>query len=329
MKKLVENFPNNILESLQIANQVELNGNFEGIENIVITGLGGSGIGGTIFSKLFENELKLPVIINKGYFLPEFVSSKTLLVACSYSGNTEETMSALNIALKKRAKVIGITSGGKLKEAAVQNNFDCIEIPGGLPPRAAFAYPFVQLIGLFAKLGLIAEQHLKELPEIASFLKAQKQQICEEAEIMAKQLYNTLPIIYAEDTLEGLAVRLRQQINENAKMLAWHHVVPELNHNEIVGWRSKNEKYSIIFLQTGDEYSRNQHRLNYVEGVTKPYCGNIFHVFAKGDTQLQKAFYLIHFGDWLSVFLAEVKQIDPVEVRVIENLKEKLKGIKD
>lgn len=328
MKKLVENFPSMLREGIEIAQNITTLVEVRKIQNIVITGLGGSGIGGTIIQKLVEQNICVPVVVNKGYFLPQFVAPNTLVIACSYSGNTEETLQAYSLALQKKAQIVCITSGGELQKLAKQNNHDCIIIPGGLPPRAAFAYPFAQLVGLLVKLNLIEPNFWDDFKQIPDYLIAQQPEITSIAENIGKQIHTSIPVIYAEDSLEGVAVRLRQQINENAKMLCWHHVVPELNHNEIVGWTSKNAKLAVLFLTTTHAFYRNEHRLKYLEKVISPLAGNVFHIKGQGNTHLKQVFYLIHLGDWLSVKIAEVKQIDPMEVKVIENLKVQLSQLK-
>jgi len=326
MRNLVASFPNQLIESAEIASKFSLSNSYN-FQNIVITGLGGSGIGGTIISDLLIGTSSCPITVNKGYNLPGFSNEKTLLIACSYSGNTEETISVFEQALEKNCQVIGITSGGILKEKCTENNFDCVIIPGGLPPRAAFGYPFVQLNNILSLLKINKNFSLNQVFEIGNWLQESQASIIEEAKIMAKSMHGTIPVLYGEDRLNGVIQRFRQQINENAKMLCWHHVIPELNHNEIVGWRSKENRLSVLIIEDGDEFYRNQKRIEYIKEVVSQYAGNVFKVMAKGNSPLEKTLYLIHFGDWLSVHLAEIKQIDPIEVKVIEALKVRLKDL--
>lgn len=323
MKELVTSFPAQLKESVTIASSVSLQKEYN-MQQVIITGLGGSGISGTIIQNLLKNECRVPILVNKGYQLPAFINENTLVITCSYSGNTEETLSAYHQAAENECQIIGLTSGGKLQAACEKDNRDCILIPGGLPPRAAFGYPFVQLLNVFALLGLSKLDYLTAFSHIAAWLTDNQTEISREAKVMARELHGTLPVLYGEERLDGVIQRFRQQINENAKMLAWHHVVPELNHNEIVGWRSKENRLAVVMVTDGDEFERNTHRLNYLKEVVAEYAGGVHALQAKGETPLQKALYLIHFADWVSVHLAEIKQIDPVEVKVIEELKERL-----
>jgi hypothetical protein len=151
-----------------------------------------------------------------------------------------------------------------------------------------------------------------------------EKEIQEEASTIAGQLFGKIPIIYSESSKEGVAVRFRQQINENAKMLCWHHAIPEMNHNELVGWRTKNQDLAAVIFRSTEDYYRNQKRMEYSKKVIKNYTDTVLEIYAKGDSPLEEALYLIHLGDWVSYFLGELKGIDSVEVDVITGLKDML-----
>jgi glucose/mannose-6-phosphate isomerase len=325
MIKLIENFPSNLSEGFDIAHSL-VKINLSGITNVVISGLGGSGIGGSILSNLVLSHCKYPVTINKSYKIPGFVNSGTLFIACSYSGNTEETMSAVNQAFDKNARVIGVTSGGELQAFCESNSFPYTIVPGGLPPRAAFGYAFSQLLGIVAQFEG-SPNYLEQLKGAVSLLNQEQTNIKNEAIKIAEVLHETTPIIYCEDSLEGVAVRFRQQINENAKMLCWHHVLPEMNHNEIVGWVNESHNHSVVFLKTSDELKSNLPRFDYVEEIVNKYTTSVLTINAKGVNPLEKWLYLIHLTDFVSVYLSDLSGVDPVEVDVIENLKKRLKAI--
>jgi glucose/mannose-6-phosphate isomerase len=144
------------------------------------------------------------------------------------------------------------------------------------------------------------------------------------AEALAKQVFGKLPVIYADSYMEGVAIRWRQQVNENGKMLGWERVLPEMNHNELVGWRDRNENLAVIFLRNESDYERVQIRVEINKKIIGEYTSSIFEIWSAGNSYLEKALYLIHFGDWFSFYLAQKHHVDAMEVKVIDYLKEKL-----
>ena len=170
MKDLIANFSTQLKEAIAIGEAAKLTHSEYFIRNVVITGLGGSGIGGTIISEIAANQCPVPVSINKDYFLPEFVNEETLVIVSSYSGNTEETLCAMEIAMKRGAKIVCITSGGKVLEMAQDNKFDHIIVPGGMPPRSCLGYSFTQLLYIFNFFGLINENFKTELPKAIALI---------------------------------------------------------------------------------------------------------------------------------------------------------------
>ena len=176
MKTLVEGFPLQLEEALGIANKAKLNLK-SNVQNIIITGLGGSGIGGTILSELIQDECTIPILVNKDYFLPNFVNKNTLVIISSYSGNTEETLSAMKQAIAKHAQVICITSGGKIKELAEEHNFDTIIIPGGKPPRSCIGYSLVQLLKIIQFNGFTKTNLLEQVSASIALLNKEKEGI--------------------------------------------------------------------------------------------------------------------------------------------------------
>ena len=167
MKQLITEFPNNITEAIKIAANSNFSQPKNEIRNVVICGMGGSGIGGSIVSKWLEDELSIPIYVSKDYSLPNFVNENSLVIGSSYSGDTEETLSSVELAIKKGAHIIGITSGGKMQRICNENGFDVVIVPGGNPPRTALAYSLVQLINIFKCLGLIVPGRLKEMEKLA------------------------------------------------------------------------------------------------------------------------------------------------------------------
>lgn len=326
MKTLVDRFPQQLQEALDIANHAVLTKK-NNINTILITGLGGSGIGGTILSELIQNECPIPVLVNKDYFLPEYVNSNTLVIISSYSGNTEETVSAMQQAIAKKAQVVCITSGGKVKELAEQNNFDTIIIPGGKPPRSCIGYSLVQLLKVIQFNGFVKTDLLSQVSSSILLLNNENTSIKNEAMQIAKLLVDKITVIYSLGTCEGVAVRFRQQINENSKMLCWHHTFPEMNHNELVGWTEKNDNLAVVTFKTSFDYSRTQKRYEICKELFAKFSSSVSDITAKGDNKLEEYFYLINIGDWISCYIADLKNIDPIEVDVITNLKNELAKI--
>lgn len=323
MKSLVQNFTNQLRESLEIADKAVVSDSLD-IYNIVISGLGGSGIGGTIVSELISTTCKVPVTVVKDYFLPAFVNKNTLLIACSYSGNTEETLSALEQGISKHAQIVTITSGGKILQLAKQNQFDFIEIPGGQPPRSCIGYSLVQLIKVLIKKGFAPEQLMTDVSKTIELLDKENATIKTEAMKIAEKLKNKIAVIYSLGSCEGVAVRFRQQINENSKMLCWHHTLPEMNHNELVGWTERNENLAVVTFHTSFDFDRTKKRYQVCKPIFEKYSSGVSDIVAKGESKLAQYFYLINIGDWISCYLADLKEIDPVEVNVIDYLKGEL-----
>jgi glucose/mannose-6-phosphate isomerase len=290
----------------------------------LVTGLGGSGIGGNLVSELTAGQLNIPFLVNKDYHLPAFVNEHTLVIVSSYSGNTEETLSAFETALQKSAKIVVVSSGGKTIEIAREKGLDHIMIPGGNPPRSCLGYSAVQQLFILNKLGLIENGFEKELQSAVDLLKNEQSNIQQEAKELAKKLHNKIPVIYTIGENESVAVRFRQQINENSKMLCWHHVVPEMNHNELVGWKKASEDWAVVYLRNTTDFQRNQRRIEINKDVIANYTNNIYEIWSKGDSKIEKAFYLIHLTDWVSLYIAELNGVDVVEVKVIDHLKKEL-----
>ncbi len=323
MKALVQNFTNQLKEAKAIADRAIISPS-DNIQNIVITGLGGSGIGGTIISELISDSCNVPILICKDYFLPAFVNANTLLIVSSYSGNTEETLSAMQQAIGKKVQIVCVTSGGKVLELAKQHQFDFIEIPGGNPPRSCIGYSLVQLIKILVSKGFADKKLFADLEKSITLLDKEVISIKTEGQKIAEKLVNKICVIYSLGTCEGAAVRFRQQINENSKMLCWHHVFPEMNHNELVGWTTKNDNLVVVTFHTSFDYARTKKRYDVCKPIFAKYSNAVIDITAKGESKLEQFLYLINIGDWISCYVAELRGIDPVEVNVIDHLKGEL-----
>jgi glucose/mannose-6-phosphate isomerase len=324
MKELVASFTAQLRQAVEIGEKAVFTKPVNEIRNVMITGLGGSGIGGSIISQIVEHEIKVPLIVNKDYFLPSFVGPNTLVVVSSYSGNTEETLAAMQIAMERGAKIVCVTSGGKVLELAKANGYDHVVIPGGMPPRACLAYSFTQLFYVLHGYGLIGSWFRTDFDKSIQLLDHEEEHVCAEAYYLAEKLHKKIPVIYSQANYEGVSIRFRQQINENSKMLCWHHALPEMNHNELVGWTQPNDKIAVVFFRNENDYERTKARMELTKSIVLKYTPYLFEVYSKGDSQLQKSLYLIHFGDWVSWYLSEIRNIDATEVKVIDFLKGEL-----
>jgi glucose/mannose-6-phosphate isomerase len=324
MKSYIQIFPKQLEEALSISEKIQFNFQKVDTQNIVIAGLGGSGIGGSIVKDLVFNDCPYPVIGCKDYHLPAFVNKHTLVICNSYSGNTEETLEAYQQAKQKGAMIFCISSGGKIIEWAKADNIPYITVPGGNPPRACLAYSLLQMLVVFQKLGLYNENVSATVKASIQSLQSQSETISGEAKLVAEKLVNTIPALYALDGNEGIVTRFKQQLQENSKVLAWHNIIPEMNHNELVGWANDYSNVSVIVLRSQFDYERNVMRLNINQPVIESRAQSFTVLQGKGKTKLEELLYLVHLTDWISYHLADIRQVDSLEVNVIDALKSAL-----
>lgn len=324
MKDLVADFPKQLQKAISIAHSAQLSRATESINQVLISGLGGSGIGGSIVSEIVSNDAVCPIVINKDYSAPAFINQHTLAIICTYSGNTEETIHVLKHCIKAKAKITIITSGGEAAAIAKQEQIDCIMLPAGFPPRSCIGYSICQIINTLQFHQIISQHYLSEIEKTIALLDQEQHSIIKEATQIASQIYHKLPIIYTIGNTEGVAIRFRQQLNENSKMLCWHHVIPEMNHNELVGWTEKNEQLAVIVFRYSTDYYRSVKRLEVCKEVFSKYCQTIIEIHAKGESPMQRALYMIHIGDWISCAIADVKQVDAIDISIINHLKSEL-----
>jgi glucose/mannose-6-phosphate isomerase len=327
MIQFVEQFSAQLLDALDRVKGAKKVKPSTPINKVVISGLGGSGIGGSLIKDyLMHIRSKVVVIVNKDYDVPAYVDANTLFIACSYSGNTEETLEATAKAVKQKAQIACITSGGKLLEMANKKGWPTLELPTGFPPRASFAYGTVCLLTTLTQFGLIKDNYTKELYETVGQLTEEAKNLSKQAKLIAKKMMDQHIILYCADGNEAITVRFRQQINENSKVLAMHHVYPEMNHNELVGWRVKGN-YTVINLFTGFEHKRSLARFEITKPIIKKYAKNIIDIHAQGNNWLGNSIYLVHLCDIISCELAALRKVDAIEVKVIDHLKGALSAL--
>ncbi len=328
MEKLIQEFSSNIKEALEIAAKATFVKPGNDVRNIVICGMGGSGIGGRIVAQWIENNCPVPVLSVQDYELPAFVDKHSLVIGSSYSGNTEETLFSLEDAKQKGATIIGICSGGALETFCKENNYQYVIVPGGNPPRTALAYSLVQLSNIFLQLGYAQKTILDEISNGKVIIDSELIHIKSEAMRVAKELQKRTVAVYAGAPYEGVTIRAKQQLNENSKELCWQHVIPEMNHNELVGWGGGDNRYACLFIQTNDLSMRNQKRFDISVERTRSKTDKVVIIEAKGATRVEKSIYLIHLIDWISLYLSDLKHGDPIEIEIIDYLKAELGKIK-
>jgi glucose/mannose-6-phosphate isomerase len=334
MYDLLANFPHQAEEAVAIGTNTPLAVRARGIDAIVLCGLGGSAIGGDLLRSYLAEELKVPFLVNRHYTLPAFVGPRTLVVISSYSGNTEETNSAHRIARKRKARLLCISSNGTTEQLARKAKSGFIKIPGGLPPRAALGYSFFPLLIALQRLGLVRNK-TREIRETLALLRTLAERYAapggNPAFDLAAQLKHRVAVLYSgPERFDAVNVRWRGQIAENGKSLAFGHVVPEMNHNELVGWsvlREQMREMQVILLRDQADHPRVKVRLDLSRQILAGYTDHVAEVWSEGISPLARMFSLIHLGDWVSLYLAVLHQVDPTPVEVITRLKNELARI--
>ena len=327
MNDYINDFSNHLREALEIANNTTLTPYTKEIRNVLICGLGGSGIGGTIVSDIISSKVNIPIAATKDYSIPNFVNEHTLVIANSYSGNTEETLYALEKCQARGAEIAVISSGGKLKAIAEENEYNKIIIPGNHPPRGMIGYAFTELFFMLNHYGIIDDSFKADFDKAITLLDTEKADIQKQAMDLAKKMYKQTPVIYVANGFEGVAVRFRQQLNENSKMLCWHNVIPEMNHNELLGWRTNVDDLAVVYFRNKCDYDRNQIRMDINKKVISKFTSNITEIWSKGDSLIENSLYHIILGDWVSWYLSEMNNVDAIEIDVIKFLKGELAKI--
>lgn len=331
MNELISSFPSQLEEAYSNFQKISLSSFVKAnrmISNIVVVGLGGSGIGGNLVQTLTRSLLKIPYQVCKTYNLPNYINENTLLIASSFSGNTEETLASLEEAQRKGAYIACLTSGGKLQEIAQEKGFDLVQLKAlAACPRAHLPYSATSLLLLLNHYGLLEIDFEKEIKDTIARLNKESEIIKTEAKKLAIPLKNKLPILYADAILEPMLIRFQQQINENAKQLCHVAVFPEMNHNELVGWQFPKEILSnthILLFHSDYDHERVNKRMEICETIFNKHTNSITHISAKGNSFFEQVFYLIYLTDWISYYLAEENGVDPFPVEVINYLKASL-----
>ncbi len=302
-------------------------------QNIIITGMGGSAIGGEILQDWLQDKLPIPIQICRNYTLPAYANRNTLVFAISYSGETEETLSAFIDAIRRKCMTITISSGGHLLSFSKKLQIPHVIIPKGLPPRAAIPYVFFPLPIVIGKIHILpnVEKDIKEtiwvLKEVGRENSPQILTKTNLSKRLALQLKETIPAIYGFGQFRAIAHRMKTQFNENSKLLSVYDVFPELNHNEAVGWEVSEDlakKFSVILIRDHDEPPEIKHRIEMTKLLALHKAQKVLEIYARGKGRLAKMFSVLLVGDLVSVFLAILQGVDPAPVKTIDLIKREM-----
>lgn len=301
----------------------------DGLKGVVICGMGGSAIGGDLLRTLAEPEAPVPVQVVRGYTMPGWVGADTLVVASSYSGGTEETLSCFEAAQACGARIVAVASGGDLMGRAEAAGLPRIAIPGGLQPRAALGYSLGALLRLGRALGLLAlpdGDFASAVDEAEARGRRYAADGDHEAGRLADYLHGRLPVVYSgAGLLKAVNMRWRTQLHENAKALAYGNLLPELDHNEIMGFEAAPaeilERLAVVVLRDAEEHPQVQRRVAATQAIVEPRVALWQEVRSEGVNRLSRLLSLVQLGDWTSYWLAMRQGVDPTPVESIQRLK--------
>ena len=313
----IKNFPKHIEDSLKDLKDHNLK--LEEISKVVIAGMGGSAIAGLILKDLFP---EMDIVVERNYFPNTTIDEHTLVIVCSYSGNTEETLSYYDYAVRLTDHAMVLTTGGELLKKAKLDNIFYHLLPKGYPPRSALGFSLTFLISIFDKEGVsnIDIDCLKTFSKEAATKKS-------EVYALAKKIHKTMSIIVTEEDLSSIGFRLKSQLNENSKILSYNITIPEMNHNEIIGWENKNidkKFFSMIWIHIG--WPKNVERMKITNEILSKKVSHVAHLTIpdKVPKNLTSLFFLINYIDWLSYWCGILNDVDIDAVKSIDLLKKKI-----
>lgn len=319
----------------RVLNEIPSNWPGDGVQAVVIAGMGGSAIGGDILSALAIDHAPLPVTVCRSYTLPKWVRTETAVIASSYSGNTEETLSAFDDAITRSARVLAITTGGELEARALGNHVPCIKLPSGIQPRAALPFSLSALLTISEHLNLTPTKSddWHEAIEVTQQLSNQLSNLSDPENLainLANVLFQRFPVIYSSEQLAAANTRWKNQIHENSKSFAVGNLLPEMNHNEVMGWArfgSELKELAVIVLRDRDDHQRTQRRLDVTRSLLEPHAHSWHEIHSQGSSRLTRQLSLMYMSDWVSLYLAILNKTDPSPVGLISQLKAALVDI--
>lgn len=305
----------------------------EGLQNILLTGMGGSALAADIARNWLGSRLSLPFEISRNYDLPNYVGPSTLVIVSSYSGNTEETLSALSDAQKRRARIVVMTAGGQLLDIAREKKYFTLQLPKVSQPRLSVMAGLKALACMFSDMGLIGDMDVRRelintgdwLDKVKFTMSLDNPEDDNPAMQLARHLHREVAVIYAGPLLRSVAYKWKIDINENSKQLAFCNVYPELNHNEYQGWLFPKTKHlASVQLESNLEHDRVQKRFEITREILKDHGYDPVVVRAEGTTHIQQILWTVLLGDYVSAYMGILDGIDPTPVSLVEELKKKL-----
>jgi len=322
----IRDLPEQCQQAWTEVKKIKLPTAYKKIENIIVCGMGGSNIGTDFLRNVFYREIRYPVLIVNDYQLPGYVSSKSLVIVSSYSGNTEESLSCLKEALKRKSKIIVITAGGKLAKVAQNKKilayiFAPIHNPSN-QPRMGLGYSIMAQLGLLKKLNLVKVQEVEIKKAIVDLSKTKVE---EKAKILAQKIYQKMPIVVGAEFLSGNVHILANQINENAKTFAEYFLLPELNHHLMEGLKFPSKKNLIFLFLESKNYSK---VIKKRIAITKRVLNKAKVTFLSYNTsskgKLSEGLEALSAGSYISFYLSLLNNIDPSEIPTVDYFKKEL-----
>lgn len=317
--EVIKKYPQMILDAWNLTEKSKLP-DYE-FSNIVVCGIGGSGIGGSLLKDFLRDKIDVPVEVCSDYTLPYYTDDRTLVFCLSYSGNTEETLSQFVAATRRKCKIIAISSGGKLEEWCSKLKLPFVKLPKGYLPREALPYLLFPMIAYLQKLKSIdAKKDVQEAVKLLTELNLNQYYK------IVDHLVNSIPLIYASTKFSSVGKRMQNQFNENSKVPAKHEILPELNHNEINAYEDPalNKNFSVLLLRDDDDSEQIKARFELTRKIAEKKVKSVSELVAKGNSLLSKMMVLIAIGDYLSYKVAEANNVDPAEVKNNDILKAEL-----
>lgn len=292
--------------------------------NIVIGGLGGSGIGGRIVKSLFAHEMPIPVETIADYTVPAYVNEKSLVILASYSGNTEETLTMYDEVKKRGSKMLTLSTGGKLKELALADGQYFLQVEAGFQPRMALGFSLTLLIQIFAELierDVQAElKHLVETFATSASFEQSAQDIFEAIKSKTKSKF----VVLTDGPMESVGIRFAQQVQENAKHECFQHVLPEMNHNVIESYYGTLD--TVFFLIDSLQNERVSSRFEFIGNLLSVENHKVVNL-TMDNFSIQSVYEMIYLLDWVSIYVADHRRVDSLNVPNIASLKEFLEQI--
>jgi len=317
MYNKIKDFPKQISDTINNTSSLSISSDYD---KVVIMGMGGSAIAGLIVKDLLP---QINIVIERNYIPNTAINQNTLVIVSSYSGNTEETLSYYHSAKELTNNIFGITSGGKLLEALKDDNKSYYILPEGYPPRSATGYALTVLVRLLDS-SLLEDISVDLLQSYSDKLSLEEST----AHVLAKKIYPTIPIIVTEESTTSIGFRLKSQLNENSKMLSYNITLPEMNHNEIVGWQGKEIDKNILSLVWIDiRYNKNIKRMNITNNILKDRVASNNHIDVPSEIashRLASCLYLVNYVDWLSYWCAYSHNVDIMNIDNIDTLKKSM-----